>query len=119
MPRRAKRPCSHIGCPHLAVEGNSRCEIHKNEVQYARRKPRPAYQRGHDQEWKRIRIEVLKQYGIPPEDWRKYVIDHRPPYDAEVEPNHRCYTLVPMLRGKHSTKTNKYDGGWGNEKKLT
>jgi len=114
MPRRANRPCRSIGCPGLALPGSSYCEEHKSLGIYKRKKLRPAYQRGHDQEWKRIRIEVLKKYGIPEEEWVKYVIDHRPPYDPAVEPNHRCYTLIPMLRGEHSVKTNRYDGGWGN-----
>ncbi|OQY32040.1 MAG: hypothetical protein B6241_12500 [Spirochaetaceae bacterium 4572_59] len=119
MPRKAKRPCSHVGCPRYATEGSSRCEIHQTEVQYKRRKPRPSYLWNSDSEWKRIRIETLKAHNIPESQWKDYVIDHRPPYDPRVEPDHRNYTLVPMTRGEHSKKTNRYDGGWGNRKKST
>ena len=117
MPRKAKRHCSHIGCPRYAIEKNSRCELHQDEVQYARRKPRPAYQTGQDAAWKKIRIGVFKKHGIPESEWRNYVVDHRPPYDPSVEPDHLKYTLVPMTRAEHSKKTNRHDGGWGNQKK--
>ena len=56
---------------------------------------------------------MLRQNGIPKEDWHKYDVDHRPAYDPEVEPDHNRYTLVPMLRSDHSRKTAKEDGAFG------
>jgi hypothetical protein len=61
--------------------------------------------RGYNSEWYRIRKEVLQQYGIPREMWPQYDVDHNPPYNPEIEPDHRKYTLVPMLRADHSRKT--------------
>lgn len=66
-------------------------------------------QRGYGYAWRKIRAEVLTSYGIAQADWNKYVVDHRPPYNPTVEPNHRKYTLVPMLKQDHSRKTSKYD----------
>jgi len=117
MPRKAANPCRVPGCPGIAVGRSGYCEKHQDQGKYGRKKTYHSYQRGADREWRKIRIEVLRSHGIPQEDWPKYVIDHRPPYDPAIEPDHRNYTLVPMIRGKHSQKTNKFDGGWGNRKK--
>ena len=69
MPYKAKRHCGHIGCPRYALEGSSRCELHQDEVKYGRRKPRPAYQKGQDRGWKKLRIKILKDHGIPESEW--------------------------------------------------
>lgn len=55
--------------------------------------------------WRRIREAVLRQAGIPREEWHRYAVDHRPPYNPDVEPNHWAYTLVPMLVEEHNRKT--------------
>ncbi len=61
--------------------------------------------RGYNSEWYRIRREVLEHYGIPREEWPLYDVDHNPPYNPAIEPDHRQYTLTPMLRAEHSRKT--------------
>lgn len=58
---------------------------------------------------------MLSAYGVPPREWHLYDVDHRPKYDAAREPDHRKYELVPMLRGEHSRKTARKDGGFGND----
>jgi hypothetical protein len=41
--------------------------------------------------------------------WPEYDVDHNPPYNPDIEPDHRKYTLVPMLRSDHSRKTVRED----------
>jgi len=74
-------------------------------------------------EWRKIRARVLIAYGIPKEAWSKYDVDHNPPYNPEIEPDHRMYTLIPRLHADHSRKTAQEDNardrfgrfGGGNE----
>jgi len=61
--------------------------------------------RGYDNEWKKIREDVLRQHGIPESEWPNYDIDHRPTYNQAIEPDHRRYQLTPLLHGEHSQKT--------------
>jgi len=61
--------------------------------------------RGYGGTWRKIREEVLQGSGIPRHLWPEYDVDHNPPYNPEIEPDHRKYVLVPRLRSEHSRKT--------------
>jgi hypothetical protein len=77
-------------------------------------RPSPA-KRGYGREWReKIRPRVLREHGIPRDQWHLYDVDHNPPYDPDVEPDHIKYQLVPRLRPDHSRKTAREDGGFGN-----
>lgn len=65
--------------------------------------------RGYNSYWYKVRQEVLQSYRIPRELWPLYDVDHNPPYNKEVEPDHRKYTLIPMLKAEHSRKTARED----------
>jgi hypothetical protein len=41
---------------------------------YARRTRHP-----YDSEWRRLRVEMFRRYGIPHDDWARYVVDHLVP----------------------------------------
>ena len=56
---------------------------------------------------------VLQKAGIPRGEWGKYDVDHNPPYNPALEPDHTKYQLIPRLHGEHSSKTVREDGGWG------
>lgn len=79
------------------------------------RKPRPkdnrksSSRRGYGNSWRKIRVEILKKNSIPKEQWPLYDIDHNPPYNPSIEPNHRKYKLIPRLHADHSKKTVRYD----------
>jgi len=79
----------------------------------ADRKRPPASERGYDATWRRVRAEVLRAAGIPESEWPKSGVGHRPRYNPALEPDHREYELVPMLRGSHSSKTATQDGAFG------
>lgn len=64
-----------------------------------------AAKRGYSSEWRKVREEVLKKAGIPFEDWEYYDVDHNPPYNKYIEPDHRKYQLIPRLHAEHSRKT--------------
>jgi hypothetical protein len=84
------------------------------------REARPSRsRRGYTNEWRRIREEVLASHGIPRQEWPLYDVDHNPPYNASVEPDHRRYHLVPLLRSEHSRKTARMDTKRDSEGKFT
>ena len=65
--------------------------------------------RGYGYKWHKIREQVLKEYSIPREQWSLYAVDHNPPYNPEVEPDHTKYDLVPRLIDEHNRKTATQD----------
>lgn len=69
------------------------------------KKRESSYVRGYDHRWKKIREEVLAAAGIPIYLWPCYAVDHNPPYNPQVEPNHRKYTLIPREISEHNRKT--------------
>lgn len=74
------------------------------------RKPRPSSAgRGYGYRWQKVREEVLLRHGIPREQWSLYDVDHNPPYNKEIEPDHRKYQLTPRLHAEHSRKTAEQD----------
>lgn len=76
----------------------------------------PSSRRGYGAEWRKVRASILAAYGIPRDQWHRYHVDHRPPYNPDIEPDHTKYQLVPMLAGDHSRKTIREDGGFGRPK---
>ncbi len=104
MPQRPKRPCREHGCPNTHRNREGYCDAHARAT---------AHGRGYGTGWKRIRERVLADAGIPRERWPLYVVDHSPPYDPRRQPDHTRYTLTPMLRAEHSSKTVRHDGGLG------
>jgi len=106
MPTRSPRPCNAPLCTNLTTDRY--CE------QHASLNVRPsAAKRGYGSEWRQIRARVLAGHGIPQSKWHLYDVDHRPPYNPAIDPDHNHYTLVPMLKGEHSSKTIECDGGFG------
>jgi 5-methylcytosine-specific restriction protein A len=113
VPKRPPRPCKHPGCSQLSYTGY--CDRHAPAEPVSVSAPRQsAARRGYNRRWQRIRARVLAAAGIPQRDWPLYDVDHRPPYDPELEPDHSKYELVPMLRAEHSRKTARENGGFGN-----
>lgn len=105
MPRKPNKFCTFPGCNTKAVPGSARCEAHPYADRFGKPPRKSSAKRGYGREWRRIREQVLTSHGIPPYDWGKYDVDHRPPYDPAVEPDHLKYELVPMLHEDHSKKT--------------
>ena len=64
-----------------------------------------AVREAYDSYWYKVRQEVLQRSGIPRDQWSLYDVDHNPPYNKDLEPDHRKYTLIPMLKADHSHKT--------------
>ena len=83
------------------------CPLHKP----ARKKDlRPnSGKRGYDHGWRKVRDAVLTEYGIPPHLRHLYDVDHNPPYDRLMEPDHTRYQLIPRLHADHSSKTAQED----------
>lgn len=104
MPYKIMGICTQPGCNNRAIK-DSRCANHP------RRDGRvvSSAQRGYGAEWRKIRAEVLTLWQIPEADWHLYDVDHTPPYNPSVEPDHRKYTLTPLLHSQHSVKTATID----------
>jgi hypothetical protein len=118
-PARPARPCKHPRCPARTTDPSGYCEDHRHEAPEITKSlnGRPSStRRGYGREWSRIRHRVLLQHGIPESQHHLYDVDHRPRYDASIEPDHSKYQLVPMLRADHSRKTIHVDGGFGNRR---
>ena len=115
MPYKPARPCKVPSCPGLTHDQSGYCDNHAALRPAARaRDYRPsAAQRGYDVGWRKIRCKVLQKAGIPRAEWWRYDVDHNPPYNPAIEPDHEKYTLIPRLHGEHSRKTVIEDGGWG------
>jgi 5-methylcytosine-specific restriction protein A len=118
MPKKPPMPCKYPMCPRVAVTGGY-CEQHARFAEQQRKPDRrlPSSQRGYNVAWRRIRARVLREAGIPESMWSLYAVDHNPPYDPEVEPDHEKYTLIPRLIADHNRKTAREDGGFGNPRK--
>lgn len=94
------------------------CDLHRPARDHGYDEKRPsAAGRGYGRVWQRIRAIVLSRAGIPRERWSEYVVDHRPPFNPAVEPDHMKYELVPMLLKDHSQKTARSDGAFGNTRR--
>jgi 5-methylcytosine-specific restriction enzyme A len=119
MPWRPKSPCSHPGCPALAVR-RGRCEVHARqaEAEYRKRNPdtRPsAAQRGYDAKWRRIRAAYLRAHPacVLCGGTDNLEVDHIIPL-AQGGTN-KWSNLQVLCKSHHSQKTNLYDsGGWRN-----
>jgi hypothetical protein len=115
MPTKPARMCKYPYCPNLTSDSSGYCDVHA-AMRPAGRMPdkRPSSpRRGYGRDWQKIRAEVLTKTGIPCNLWPLYDIDHNPPYNPAIEPDHRKYTLIPRLHGEHSSKTCREDGGFG------
>jgi hypothetical protein len=99
MPSRPLGPCRVRSCSN-----RSDCPIHNNGTKDTRIS---AARRGYGGDWRKIREGVLRGAGVPKHLWPLYDVDHNPPYDPSIEPDHRAYTLVPRLHKDHSAKTMK------------
>jgi hypothetical protein len=115
MPIRPKGPCRVPTCPGLE-QAHGFCERHQGLYSPpVDRRGRTSHGYGHG--WARIRREVLRAHGIPEAEFHLWDLDHRPPYNPKIEPDHRRYDLVPMRHGTHSTKTARQDGAFGNPRR--
>ena len=56
MPFKAKRPCTHAGCPQFAEDNNSKCAVHqrKERMDYDARRG-DSGERGYDSDWQAVR----------------------------------------------------------------
>lgn len=115
MPTKPARTCRSPYCPTLTRDPSGYCDAHASlrGIQRGLERRENASRRGYGHEWRKIRIEALKRFGIPEYQWPQYDIDHNPRYNPAIEPNHRRYELIPRLRADHSRKTNRFDGGFG------
>lgn len=85
----------------------------------------PAAERGYDAAWQKLRAQHLakqpycqceqcKRLGLSTKaNTVDHIVPHRGDDRLRLDPNN----LQSMTRSHHSTKTNKYDGGFGNKKR--
>lgn len=116
MPVKPARLCRNPHCPNLTRDSSGYCDLHRPATTPSRNHRGSSTGRGYGYAWQKIREEVLANAGIPRSLWPRYDVDHNPPYDPAIEPDHRKYTLIPRLHGTHSSKTAREDGGFGNRR---
>ena len=111
MPHKPPRPCKYPCCACTTLAATGYCEAHAHFYQPPQRLKRApdarpsAALRGYDMSWQRIRDEVLQSAGIPEELRHLYDVHHTPEYNPAIDPDHRHYTLTPLLHGEHSRET--------------
>jgi len=103
VPYRSKsKRCPGCGRTHQAE--TVKCPACKASAPARASRP-SASSRGYGHGWRKTRAAVLRKHGIPRDQWHLYDVDHNPPYNPTVEPNHSAYTLIPRLKSAHSSKT--------------
>ena len=106
MPYKTARPCLYAGCTNTVQSGYCQTHAHfYNPPERAIDQRPSAASRGYDRVWQLIRAKVLRDHGIPADQWHEYDIHHEPPYNPQVEPRHTAYKLTPLLRSDHSKVT--------------
>jgi hypothetical protein len=111
VPHKAPRPCRMAGCLQTTHSPTGYCDSHLSA--YVPFIPRKEYNRisaatrGYNAAWQHIREETLRNYGIPKDEWPLYDLHHTPDYNPAIEPDHRKYTLTPLLHADHSRHTGK------------
>jgi hypothetical protein len=107
MPYKPNKPCLYSGCVNTVPHGY--CTTHAYLTpSYRPIDTRPsAAARGYDSSWKKIRADVLINFGIPEDQWGLYDVHHIPEYNPDIEPDHRAYKLTPVLHNEHSKITGK------------
>lgn len=63
MPTLPARPCSHSGCPRVALPGSSRCADHALPSRPRDERPSPSA-RGYDAAWRKRRAAYLLAYPL-------------------------------------------------------
>jgi hypothetical protein len=64
-----------------------------------------ATRRGYGAKRKAIRERVLRDAGIPKDEWALWDVHHNPPYDPAYSADHADYQLIPLRHGSHSRET--------------
>lgn len=114
MPRRAKRPCKHPGCPGLADAGQQYCAEHAPTAAAEQNRridsARPsAYRRGYDGRWQRVRRMKLSANPLCEECLQSGLtvpaaeVDHITPLAAGG--THAMSNLRSLCKPCHSRKT--------------
>jgi hypothetical protein len=112
VPYSPARACRYPLCPMLTRDASGYCAEHRHLAGGGQRPS--SGKRGYGPQWRRIRERILRIFGIPRQDWHLWDVDHSPPYDPAIEPDHLKYTLTPRQHADHSSKTASRDGGFGN-----
>jgi len=60
MPALPPKTCNHPGCRQLVYDGSGLCALHKRPARYKLDYRKPAYQRGYDAEWRKVRRLKLR-----------------------------------------------------------
>ncbi len=121
MPTRPLGPCSYRGCPQRAVR-RGRCEVHAKQAdeQYRQAHPdtRPsAAERGYDLKWRRIRAAYLRKHPTCVEPGCNQAATHVDHIKARTQGGgDEWANLQGLCHSHHSSKTNMFDGGFGNRK---
>ena len=121
MPMAALRPCPGRGCPQLTSGGP--CANHAREQRKAREAKRLTLsERGwyHTERWKRLRLRFLAEHPVCAQCLRApaNTVDHKVPHKMDEALFWDWDNLRANCPSCHSSKTAKYDGGFGNPERA-
>lgn len=115
---RARKVCSAIGCPSLAIPGGRFCIPHQKEVRAREwRNPVP---RLDGAEWKRRSKRFLREHPFCAcgcGGWAE-VVDHIKPHKGDPALFWDEGNWQSLTKRHHDQKTAREDGGFGNGRRL-
>lgn len=130
MPIAPNRPCKKPGCGALTKKGF--CEDHADEAgkrkyvkakQYDTRRDPNVKIMLNSKRYKETRLRQLRKYPLcaicsrPGKLKKATVLDHKIPHKGDVKLFWDTKNHQSLCVSCHSTKTNKYDGGFGNKQR--
>lgn len=115
-----KRFCASPRCQQVVDVGERYCQEHK-DAEKAKEKARgTSAERGYDHKWRAARKRYLREHYLCVECVKKgkYIeateVDHIKPHRGDKKLFWAKENWQPLCESCHSTKTAKYDGGFGN-----
>lgn len=104
--------CAEPGCPELT--DGTRCDEHQKAKRRASNAGRTSSAKlGYDERWKRTRRAFLRDHPLCPCGRRATDVDHIDGRGPLGPHGHDHANLQALCHSCHSSKTARYDGGFG------
>ncbi len=121
MPTLPRKPCAHMGCGQLTIQGSNRCELHtKQKLKAAdNKRERTDYHMYKTSRWQQLRTNQLHNEplcAVCKQENRltpATVADHITPHKGDYRLFHNASNLQSLCKQCHDRKTATEDGGFG------
>lgn len=116
--KRARKVCTAIGCPSLALPGRRFCQSHDISDRREARERRPPEVSLYTAEWRRESKAFLADHPYCADGCggRSEVVDHIRPHKGDVVLFWDRTNWQALTKRHHDSKTAREDGGGGNKR---